>query len=118
MPRGNPEEKTFRTARIQQALRHATEVPLQSTETGVEVLERAAAIAASANPNVISDVGAGALSARAGAEASALNVRINLVVIKDEEYKTDRAAVLGDLLRRAAIATDTVLAAVHAAIDR
>jgi formiminotetrahydrofolate cyclodeaminase len=118
LPRGTVEEKAFRTARIQHALRHATDVPLQSTEAGVLVLEQAAEIAASANPNVISDVGAGALSARAGAEASALNVRINLAAIKDQAYKDDRTAVLGDLLRRAAAATDTVLAAVNSAIDR
>jgi formiminotetrahydrofolate cyclodeaminase len=118
LPRATPDEKTFRTAQIQHALRHATEVPLRSTETGIAVLELAAAIASSANPNVISDVGAGALSARAGAEASALNVRINLASIKDEGYRSDRGAVLTQLLARAATATDTVLAAVNSAIDR
>jgi formiminotetrahydrofolate cyclodeaminase len=118
LPRGTLEEKALRTERIQHALRRATEVPLQSTETGVLVLEQAAAIAARANPNVISDVGAGALSARAGAEASALNVRINLAAIKDLAYAHDRSAVLGELLRRAAAATDTVLSVVNAAIDR
>ncbi|MDB5058459.1 MAG: fch [Chloroflexi bacterium] len=118
LPRSTPDEKSFRTAQIQRALRHATEVPLRSTETGVAVLELAAAVASSANPNVISDVGAGALSARAGAEASALNVRINLASIKDEGYRADRGAVLADLLQRATVATETVLATVNAAIDR
>jgi formiminotetrahydrofolate cyclodeaminase len=118
LPRFTADEKARRTERIQIALRAATEVPLHSTETGVQVLELARAIAASANPNVISDVGSGALSARAGAEASALNVKINLAAIKDVHYRADRTVTLDGLLRRASEASDVVLSDVRAAIER
>lgn len=118
LPRATAEEKATRTEAIQQALRGATEVPLRTAEVGVAVLELAASIAAKANPNVISDVGAGALAARAGAEAAALNVKINLVTIKDREYVTGRRVAVESLLARAESAAGTVLAAVHAAIER
>jgi formiminotetrahydrofolate cyclodeaminase len=117
MPRATSEEKAARSAQIQVALRGATEVPLRIVELGVEVLELAAAVVHAGNPNVISDVGAGALSARAGAEAGALNVRINLVTIKDQEYAAARRTALTSLLARADAAAGTVLSAVHAKID-
>lgn len=116
LPRATPEEKAARTAAVQQALRHATEVPLRTTEVGVLVLESAAAVAGRGNPNVISDAGAGALAAQAGMEASGLNVRINLVSIKDEAYVAEQGAALEALLARGNAAAGTVLAAVRAAI--
>jgi methenyltetrahydrofolate cyclohydrolase len=118
LPRATAEEKAARTAAIQLALHGATEVPLRTAEVGVAVLELAAAIAAKANPNVISDVGAGALGARAGTEAAALNVKINLVAIKDPEYADHARTAIAALLARAESAAGTVLDAVHAAIER
>lgn len=116
LPRATAEEKAARSARIQEALRGATEVPLRTAGVGVEVLELAAAMVDGVNPNVISDVGAGALSARAGAEAAALNVRINLVAIKDPAYVGAQREAISGLMVRAEAAALTVLAAVHAAI--
>jgi formiminotetrahydrofolate cyclodeaminase len=116
LPRGTTEEKQARAARVQEALRGATEVPLRTAEVGVETLELAASIAEGVNPNAISDLGAAALSARAGAEAAALNVRINLVAIKDVAYAEQRRAALSALMVRAEAAALNVLAAVHAAI--
>ena len=118
LPKATVEEKAARTASIQGALRGATEVPLRTAEVGVAVLELAAAIAAKANPNVISDVGAGALAARAGTEAAALNVKINLVAIKDQAYVERQGAAIESLLARAGSAAGKVLVAVHAAIER
>jgi formiminotetrahydrofolate cyclodeaminase len=116
LPRGTAEEKEARTARIQEALRGATEVPLRTAEVGVEVLELAASIAEGANPNVISDLGAAALASRAGAEAAALNVRINLVAIKDVAYAARQRAAVSALMVRAEAAALTTLAEVHRAI--
>lgn len=116
LPRATPEEKSARSAAIQQALRYATEVPLRTAALAMEVLQLASAIVEQANPNVISDVGAGALAARAGMDASGLNVRINLVAIKDEQYVARQGAALDSVLARGNAAADRVLAAVHAAI--
>lgn len=116
LPRGTSEEKAARSARIQEALHGATEVPLRTARAGVAVLDLAAAIAGKANPNVVSDVGAGALSARAGAEAAALNVEINLASLKDAAYVAQQRAAINELRARAAIAAQHALDAVRAAI--
>ena len=116
LPKSTAEEKEARTAAVQEALRGATEVPLRSVVAGVEVLDLAASIVESVNPNAISDVGAGALAARAGAEASALNVRINLLSIKDPTYASMQKAALDALLARAVTTTEHVVSAVRLAM--
>ena len=116
LPKGTPEEKQARSARIQEALRGATEVPLRTVVAGVELLDLAASIAQVANPNVVSDVGAGTLAARAGTDAASLNVRINLASIKDQEYVAMQKAALEALLARAVVTTDQVLSVVRKAI--
>ena len=118
LPKGTAEEKASRSARIQDALRTATAVPLRTTEVGAEVLELAQRVVLAVNRNVISDAGAAALSARAGAEASALNVRINLAAIKDPAYTSTQVAALEALLARAERSGSAVLTAVDAAISR
>ncbi len=42
-----------------------------------------------ADPEMVSDVGTGALLARAGAHAAAFNVRINLRHISDDRFNED-----------------------------
>ncbi len=116
LPKGTTEETEARATAVQEALRGATEVPLRSVVAGVEVLDLAASIVESVNPNAISDVGAGALAARAGAEASALNVRINLLSIKDHTYTGMQKAALDALLARAATTTEQVGSAVRLAM--
>jgi len=118
LPRTTLDERATRSSQIQLALRRATEVPLQCCATGVAVLERAEAIAAVANRNVISDIGAAAIAAKAGADASALNVRINLAAIKDNDFCSTTATTLDDLLGRAARSATATLAAVDAVIKR
>ena len=82
---------------IQQATRHAIEVPLRVMETAVESLEVAAAMAEVGMAASASDAGVGALCARAAVRGAALNVRINAKDLQDEaarESYLDRAATL------------------------
>ena len=116
LPRATAEEKGIRAAAIQDALRGATEVPMQQVQIGLAVLELAARLAEAANPNVISDVGAGALAARAGVDAAALNVRINLTLLKDPSYVEAQGSALASQMARAATTAAHVLDAVDAAI--
>jgi formiminotetrahydrofolate cyclodeaminase len=117
LPRATDEEKAERNRRIQAALKQATAVPLRTTECGVGVLEQAAGIAAVVNRNLVSDIGAGVLAARAGTEAAALNVRTNLAALKDAAYVAEQAAVLAALLTRATAAADRAQAAVSRVLE-
>jgi formiminotetrahydrofolate cyclodeaminase len=90
LPKGTPQEQGARSAAVQKAYRGATDPPLRVCVLSVRVLELGAAVAERGNPNAVSDAGVAALLAATALEGGALNVRINLGSIKDEELRTTR----------------------------
>src|SRR6266498_4027763 len=88
LPRESADEKTARAAAIEEATKHAAEVPFKVMETASKSYALLAEMAEKANPASISDVGVGALATRACIEGAALNVRINLGQLKDEKFRT------------------------------
>jgi methenyltetrahydrofolate cyclohydrolase len=84
LPRSTDEEKAARTARIQQALLGAADVPMRTAAAASAVLDLAERILPGANVNVLSDVAVAASSARAGLDAAIINIEINRYAIKDE----------------------------------
>jgi formiminotetrahydrofolate cyclodeaminase len=86
LPKQTDAEKTARTRAIQDALKHASDVPLRVAELCVQVLELARPVAEKGNKNAASDGGVGALMAEAGLRGAALNVSINLGAITDELF--------------------------------
>jgi len=85
--RDSREEKAARMAAIEQATKHAAEIPLKVMETAAKSYEMLSQMAEKGNPASISDVGVGALATRACIEGAAMNVRINLGQLKDEKFK-------------------------------
>jgi glutamate formiminotransferase/formiminotetrahydrofolate cyclodeaminase len=67
-------EKTLRTAAIQEATKHAIEVPLRVMEVAYASMEVIKAMAQIGNPNSVSDAGVGALCARASVMGAFLNL--------------------------------------------
>jgi methenyltetrahydrofolate cyclohydrolase len=92
------EEKNIRANAIQDALKHASDVPLHVADLCAQVLELARAIAEKGNKNAASDVGAGALMAETGLRAAAFNVSINLSSIADTVFVQDRRARVAQLV--------------------
>src|SRR5438876_2776073 len=88
LPRESAEEKSARSAAIEEATKHATEVPLKVMEMASRSYELLSEMAEKGNPTSISDVGVGALATRACIGGAALNVRINLAGLKDEKFKS------------------------------
>jgi formiminotetrahydrofolate cyclodeaminase len=86
LPKQTDAEKTARTRAIQDALKHASDIPLRVAELCVQVLELARPVAEKGNKNAASDGGVGALMAEAGLRGAALNVSINLGAITDELF--------------------------------
>lgn len=86
LPKQTDAEKSARTRAIQDALKHASDVPLRVAELCAQVLELARPIAEKGNKNAASDGGVGALMAEAGLRGAALNVSINLGAINDELF--------------------------------
>ncbi len=86
LPKGSDEEKRIRTGRIQEALRSATDTPLDVMRACVEAIQASADVAALGNPNASSDVQVGLELLLAGLRGAKLNVAINLSSIKDQDY--------------------------------
>ncbi len=87
LPKQSAEEKAARAAAIEDATKHAAEVPLKVMETAAKSYELLSQMANNGNPASISDVGVGVLATRACIDGAALNVRINLANLKDEKFK-------------------------------
>lgn len=88
LPKETDEQKEERSAKIQEALKQATIVPLETMKMSRDVLKLAEVVAQKGNVNAISDAGVAAVQAQAASESAEYNVLINLGNIKDEEFKT------------------------------
>jgi glutamate formiminotransferase/formiminotetrahydrofolate cyclodeaminase len=88
LPKDSADEKKARSAAIEQATKHAAEVPLKVMEAAFKSYELLSEMAEKGNPASISDVGVGILAVRACIGGAALNVRINLGQLKDEKFRS------------------------------
>lgn len=84
LPKDDDEARQRRTDAIQGALVGAAKVPLRTARAAADVIDLSDRIIDGANVNVVSDVLVAASSARAGLEAAAVNVEINLAAMSDE----------------------------------
>jgi len=81
-----PKEDKTRGRRIQEALKHAAEVPMETVRKSVEVLYLASFVAAQGNQNAVSDARCAIELAIAAIYGALENVRINLTLIKDKKF--------------------------------
>ena len=70
---------------MQQAARHAMEIPLQVMQKALESMSLLQAMAETGSPASVSDAGVGALCARVAVRGAFLNVRINSSELEDQE---------------------------------
>jgi glutamate formiminotransferase/formiminotetrahydrofolate cyclodeaminase len=89
LPKESAEEKAARSAAIEEATKRAAEAPLKVMQAASKSYALLAEMAEQGNPASISDVGVGALATQACIEGAALNVRINLGQLKDEQFRSD-----------------------------
>lgn len=86
MPAATDEEKERKEHLIQEALRGATETPLEIARACIEILKIVDEVAPIGNTMAISDAGVSAYLAEAALQAALLNVDINLPLLKDEAF--------------------------------
>ena len=101
-PKASAEEQTARKEAIQQALRAATDVPLDVVRQSVRALEAATIVARHGYKSASSDVGVAIAMLRAGATGAHLNVGINLESIADAGYRAAIGDEASGLIARAA----------------
>ncbi|MEW5957072.1 MAG: methenyltetrahydrofolate cyclohydrolase [Chloroflexota bacterium] len=112
LPQDTPDHKTARGAAIQTAAKTAALIPLATARACAEVIELAQPAAELGNPNVLSDAGVAALCAQAGLQGAALNVLINLGMIKDQTFVSECRTELAQLLTGQAALADRIYEAV------
>lgn len=106
LPKGTDEEKAARSAAIQDATLYATQVPLRTMKAAYATFPLLKSMAATGNPNSVSDAGVGALAARSAVLGAHLNVKINAAGLKD---RTTADSLLAEAteIAAAAIAAET-----------
>jgi formiminotetrahydrofolate cyclodeaminase len=86
LPKDSEAQKALRGAAIHEATKEATLVPLQVMKHCIDALALVQTVAASGNPNSVSDAGVAALMLHSAVEGAALNVRINLKGLDDTDF--------------------------------
>lgn len=85
MPRGSDEERSERSAAIQERLTAAARVPLEVVESAATLTNLCRRLAEIGNASVLSDILAATAQARAAAEGASAMVRINLRPMKNAQ---------------------------------
>ena len=86
LAKGTPEEKTARTAAIQEATKYAIEVPFKTMVKALESLEILHAMIENGNPNSVTDAGVGVICARTAVIGAFLNVKVNAAGMNDKTF--------------------------------
>ena len=86
MPKRTEEEKAFRRTAMQEALKSASLVPLNTAKMAAEIFPLAEAAVRSGNKNAVTDGLVSAMMARTAILGALLNVKINLGSIKDDTF--------------------------------
>lgn len=106
LPKASELDKARRAEAIQAGLRLATEVPLDCARVCADVIGLARRVGEHGYRGVISDAGAGAVTAFAAARSAALNVYINAPALKDRDFAHASVAELEKLLVRCAVESE------------
>nr|HMN50049.1 cyclodeaminase/cyclohydrolase family protein [Ignavibacteriaceae bacterium] len=101
LPNKTPEEKKHREEAMQNGLKQAVRVPLNTAQLSYQAIEIAQTVAKYGNPNSITDVGVGAQSAYTGVLGGIYNVLINLKDIKDEKFNSEMRKTCAELKEKA-----------------
>jgi len=100
LPKATPEDKKRRSEALQLALKKAAEVPLSTMERCNDVIELSKRALEKGSKSAFTDAGSAALIAHAALEAAALNVKVNMLSIKDEAFCGKTRASMDSMLKR------------------
>lgn len=114
MPKETEEEQSKRKEAMDKAAIFSMQVPLETAERCLNILQSLPVIAEYGNKNAVSDAGVSSLMARAACEGALLNVKINLPTIKDEEIKNKAAKRSQAIIEEANELHEKVMAIVYA----
>lgn len=114
LPKDTDEQKTARSAAIQDVLKEATEVPLACARACREVIDLSRIAAEKGNTGVISDAGVAAMAGYGALKSAALNVYINAGSLKDRIFADAKLRELEALLQGSEADTEEIYQIVKA----
>ena len=114
LPKASDTEKATRSEAIQTILKDATEVPLACARACREVMALSQIAAEKGNVGVVSDAGAGVMSAYSGLKSAALNVYVNTSSLKDRLFAEAKTAELAIILEGADTQVENIFQLVKA----
>ena len=117
LPKETDQEKLARSVSIQEATKVAALVPLKVMEHCEQAIGLALRVAEKGNVNSISDAGVSALLLEAACQSAALNVRINIATLQEEEFVTKTTEEVDSILLNVDRRAKQVLARVHSALQ-
>ena len=86
MPKGSEEEKTARKAAVEEATKHASQVPMTVMTEALKVFDLLREMIEKGNPNSVTDAMVGVLATRACIRGAYLNVLINVKGLDDRDF--------------------------------
>jgi glutamate formiminotransferase/formiminotetrahydrofolate cyclodeaminase len=116
LPKNSTDEQERRAEAIELATKKAMEVPFAVIEEIQKTLSLLEVIANEGNPNSISDVGVGALCARAAAHGAFLNVKINASGVKDTSFTSSMKQQAQKIVAEIDKQVDSILETVNSKI--
>ncbi len=113
LPKDTDLEKAARSAAIQSANEYAAQVPFSVMQKAFEAYALIKEMAENGNPASITDAGVGALCIHTCIQGAALNVRINLGGLKNEDLKAELGKKVAMLINDSAMTLREILAVVE-----
>lgn len=109
MPKDSKEQQDLRSKTIEEASKHATEVPFKTLELSAKAVPVVAELAQSGNPNSLSDAGAGLACLQTAMRAAWMNVMINAKGLDDKKWAEDIRDRANTLLNKGMSEADIAL---------
>jgi formiminotetrahydrofolate cyclodeaminase len=100
LPKETDDQKVLRNRAIQEATKSATLVPLRLMSLCEEGIDFAQIVAEKGNKNSLSDAGVSLLLLQAAANGAALNVRINLPGLDDQQFRDEAIEKVTSVIKR------------------
>ncbi|MCL2249277.1 MAG: cyclodeaminase/cyclohydrolase family protein [Oscillospiraceae bacterium] len=108
MPKSSDEEKSKRSAAMQEALKACTLTPFEMIDCSYQALVQIENMCGKYNTNAASDLGVAALSLKTATQGAWLNMLINLDSIKDEQFKNEYRKKGEELSKKAIALADKI----------
>jgi formiminotetrahydrofolate cyclodeaminase len=86
MPKGTDEEKAVRSEAIQNAMKHASLIPMEVAEQALDMMDTIIEAVQKGNRNAVTDGMVSIMACRGAVMGALLNVRINISGIKDRAF--------------------------------